>query len=498
MFIPPPAKRRGPGGFARRPVPELAVLVLAIAIPGCASNPATGKSQLNFYSEAQEIDMGRQADREISAQMGIVEDPALQGYVSELGRRLAAKSERPHLPWTFRVMDDASVNAFALPGGFIYVTRGILGHLSSEAELAGVLGHEIGHVTAQHSVNQRSKQQLAQGGLLLGMIVAPEVAQAADLATVGLGALFLKYGRDDERQADDLGLRYMASTGFEVRELPKVFALLGKVGAAEGGGRVPNWLSSHPDPGDREARSRKLIAERAYPRGEVAGDAYLRRVDGLAFGPDPRLGFFEQSVFYHPELAFELQLPAGWKSANESSRVVALHPEKIAMVELRVAEAASAAEAAGSFAAKQGIAVTARDRPRLHGLIAERLDVAVTRSQGGSLPGRAHFVEHGGKVFTILGLAVAERWREVSGAIDATLASFAPLRDAARLAARPQEIELVQLPDAMSFDEFLTRFPSSAPAETVAFINGVEDRSRTLAAGSRWKRIVGRPFGDAE
>ena len=175
---------------------------------------------------------------------------------------------------------------------------------------------------------------------------------------------------------------------------------------------------------------------------------------------------------------------------------MALHPDKIAMVELRVAEGATAAEAAGSFAAKQGIAVTARDRARPHGLTAERIDFAVARSQGGSLPGRAHFVEHGGKVFAIYGLADAERWPEVAGAIDATLTSFAPLRDAARLAARPQEIELVQLPAAMSFDEFLARYPSAAPAATVALVNAVEDRSRTLAAGSLWKRIVGRRFGD--
>lgn len=491
-------RRLGPGTSGRSLASARLALcgALAMAAAGCASNPATGKSQLNFYSEAQEIEMGRKADREISAQMGIVDDPALQGYISELGLRLAAKSERPHLPWSFKVMDDASVNAFALPGGFIYVTRGILGHLSSEAELAGVLGHEIGHVTAQHGVNQMSKQQLAQGGLLLGMIVVPEVARAADLATVGLGALFLKYGRDDERQADDLGLRYMSGTGFETRELPKVFALLGRVGAAEGGGRVPNWLSSHPDPGDREKRAEARIAERAFPPGEVGGEAYLRRVDGLPFGPDPRLGFFEGGVFYHPGLAFELHLPAGWKGANESSRVVALHPEGVALVELRVAEGATATEAAESFATKQGITVSGRSRARPNGLSAERIDFAVARSQGGSLPGRAHFVEHGGKVFALYGLSVPERWREVAGAVEAALASFAPLRDAARLAARPRRIELIELPEAMNFDEFLVRYPSTAPVETVALVNGVENPARPLAKGSLWKRIVGRRFGD--
>lgn len=471
--------------------------VLALSLIGCASNPATGKSQLNFYSEAQEIAMGREADAEISAQMGVVDDPALQGYVSELGLRLAAKSERPRLPWSFKVMDDAAVNAFALPGGFIYVTRGILGHLTSEAELAGVLGHEIGHVTAQHSVNQLSKQQLAQGGLLLGMIVVPEVAQAADLATAGLGALFLKYGRDDERQADDLGLRYMSGTGFEVRELPKVFALLGKVSAAEGGGRVPNWLSSHPDPGDREKRAEALIAERAYLPGEVGGDSYLRRMDGLSFGPDPSLGFFEKGLFSHPGLVFEMRLPPGWKSANESSRLVALHPDEIAMVELRVSDQKTAAAAARSFAAKQGIAVAARGLEKQHGLVAERLDFAVARQQGEALPGRAHFVEHAGRVFAIYGLAVAERWQEVEGAIDAALASFAPLTDPVRLAAKPQQLELVKLPRAMTFDEYLAIYPSSIPGQLAALINGISDPSRSLAAGSLLKRVVGRRYGDA-
>lgn len=492
-----PGMRRQARSCGRRLMPRLALLVLAAVTSGCASNPATGRSQLNFYSEAQEIEMGRKADREISAQMGVVEDPALQRYVEQLGLRLAAKSERPHLPWSFKVMDDASVNAFALPGGFIYVTRGILAHLSSEAELAGVLGHELGHVTAQHGVNQMSKQQLAQGGLLLGMIVVPEVARAADLATAGLGALFLKYGRDDERQADDLGLRYMSGSGFEVRELPKVFALLGKVGAAEGGGRVPNWLSSHPDPGDREKQSGALIAERAYPRGEVGGDTYLRRMDGLPFGPDPRLGFFENGLFSHPGLAFEVRLPPGWKSANETARVVALHPEEIAMVELRVGEGKSAAEAAGNFAAKQGITVTARDRARPHGLSAERIDFAVARSQGGALPGRAHFVEHGGKVFAIYGLGTPERWREVAGAIDAALASFAPLTDPARLGARPQRLEMIELPEPMTFEVFLARYPSAAPAKTVALVNGIEDPTRPLLAGKLLKRIVGRRFGES-
>src|SRR5512143_1905314 len=162
-------------------------LLAALAGPACSRNAATGANQFSLYSEAQEIQMGRDADQQVAASLGLYPDPALQAYVQQLGAALAAKTERTNLPWTFRVVDDAAVNAFALPGGFVYVTRGILTHLNSEAALAAILGHEIGHVTARHSVSQMSKQQLAQLGLIAGMIVSPEFARFGDLAQSGLG-----------------------------------------------------------------------------------------------------------------------------------------------------------------------------------------------------------------------------------------------------------------------------------------------------------------------
>src|SRR5256885_287468 len=175
----------------------------------CAVNPATGSRQLMLISESQEIAMGRDYDREVTASIGLYPDSALQGWIQQFGARLAATSERPNLPWSFRVVDDPVVNAFALPGGFIYVTRGILAHLNSEAELAGVVGHEIGHVTARHSASQMTKQQLAQVGLAVGAIASPELGRYTGLASQALGVLFLKYSRDNESQADELGLRYL-------------------------------------------------------------------------------------------------------------------------------------------------------------------------------------------------------------------------------------------------------------------------------------------------
>jgi len=230
--------------------PTVLIMAAATAATGCVTNPATGARQLILVSERQEIQLGMDADPQISASYGLYPDSAIQQYVRTLGEELAATSERPQLPWTFRVVDDPVVNAFALPGGFIYVTRGIMAYFGSEAELASVLGHEIGHVTARHSAAQMSQAQLAQLGLGVGVVLLPELADYAGLAQAGLGLLFLKFGRDDERQADGLGFRYMTRVGYDPREMPGVFAMLGRVSEASGSPGIPVWLSTHPDPGD--------------------------------------------------------------------------------------------------------------------------------------------------------------------------------------------------------------------------------------------------------
>jgi predicted Zn-dependent protease len=178
-------------------------LVLLGAAVNCARNPVTGKNELALVSEGQEIQMGGQAAQQVGQSIGYVKDEALQKYVSDIGMRMAAQSERPKLPWAFYVMDDPTVNAFALPGGFIFVTRGILTHMNNEAELVGVLGHEIGHVTARHSVQQMTRQQIAQIGVGVGSILSSDIASTRGSARVS--RLFLKYGRDAENQADELG-----------------------------------------------------------------------------------------------------------------------------------------------------------------------------------------------------------------------------------------------------------------------------------------------------
>src|SRR6476659_2852725 len=216
---------------------------LALAPSGCARNPVTGKNELSLVSESQEIEMGKQSAQQVEQTIGYYNDPGVQEYVSGIGLKMAKASERPNLPWEFHVVNDASVNAFALPGGFIYVTRGLMTSINDEAELATVVGHEIGHVTNRHTVQQISKAEVAQVGLGVGSIVSSDIARVAGLASQGLQVLFLKYSRDAENQADLAGFRYALAQNYDVRHMINMFQTLEAVSQTSGGGKLPERMA---------------------------------------------------------------------------------------------------------------------------------------------------------------------------------------------------------------------------------------------------------------
>ena len=218
-------------------------------LTSCAVNPATGAREFMLVSESQEIALGRESDPAVTAQYGLVDDPELQAYVSRLGQSIAEVSERPSLPWSFKVVDDPIVNAFALPGGFIYVTRGILLHFDSEAELMGVLGHEVGHVTARHGASQMSRQQLQMGLLGAGAIFSETVRTYGALAMQGMQLLNLSYSRGDESESDRLGLRYISRLGYDADAMIGVFEMLAQDGG-RGGKPPPGMAADPPVPGE--------------------------------------------------------------------------------------------------------------------------------------------------------------------------------------------------------------------------------------------------------
>lgn len=471
-----------------------ALAALAGILTTCATNPATGGRMLSLISENQEVAMGREADPSIAAQMGLVADSALQRYVSDLGMQLARASERPNLPWTFRIVDDPVVNAFALPGGYIYLSRGILAHFNSEAELASVLGHEIGHVTARHSVQQLSQQQLAGIGLAVGSIVSPTVAEFSGIASQGLGLLFLKFSRDDERQADDLGLRYMRRGGYDAREMANVYAMLGRASAASGRGRVPDWQSTHPNPEDREARIERAVA--AIPPDSVGGTVrraeYLSRIDGIVYGPNPREGYFKESHFYHPDLRFQMTFPAGWNTMNTKQAVAAQSTRRDAQIVLTASRGASPDSAANAFFGDQAV----RGQPRrgmINGLTAVSGPFTAQTREGQTLAGSAAFIAHGDLVYEIVGLGTDAGWRANASAVNATLQSFAPLTDRTILAVQPHRLDVVRLGQDLTVAEFARRYPGPASVSELAVMNNVESTA-TLRRGTLVKRVTGNPL----
>lgn len=472
-----------------RPLPAVALLALSVA--SCPVNPATGERQLILISERQEIEMGREGAKQVEAVIGLYDDPDLQAYVDQIGQELAAKSERPGLPWSFKVVDDPVVNAFALPGGFIYVTRGILGHFNSEAELAAVVGHEIGHVTARHSAEQLSRAQVAQLGVGVGAVFVPEIAQYSDFLNLGLNLMFLKFSRDDERQADDLGLRYMSRGSYDLREMVDVFTMLGQVSEAAGGSGLPSWLSTHPDPGERRERMERAIAEAGSPSaGTVGRDRYLQRIDGIVFGENPRQGFFRGATFLHPDLEFQFEFPTDWQMQNMPHAVAGLSPQEDAIIQLTLAESSSVDAAARSFLSQSGIRAGSTSSQSVNGLPARWAYFGATTQNGSELRGLVVFLGHEGRVYQILGYTIADRMGTYDAVFQRSLASFDRLTDPAALSVQPRRIEVLRLDRAMTLEEFAERHPSTVPTTTLALINGW-DEGAAIPVGERLKRVVG-------
>jgi len=470
----------------------LSVVLLGV-VAGCAVNPATGRRELSLISEAQEIQMGRDADIDVTASIGLVDDPELQAYVTGIGQRLAAVSERPALPWSFKVVDDPVVNAFAIPGGFIYVTRGILAHFDSEAELAAVLGHEIGHVTARHTVSQMSRQQLQTIGLGVGMIFSETVREYGGLASAGLQLLNLSYSRGDESQSDELGLRYITRLGYDADAMIGVFQMLAGVGGG-GEGRIPEWQLTHPYPENREADTRALIAAQGIqPGGTVSRNAYLDRIDGLVYGEDPRQGFFQGARFVHPELEFALTFPQGWNTVNQRTVVGAVAPDQAAVVVLEVAEdAQDPASAIQEFLRQEGVrGGTVRDDGS--GPVERRRATFDLTTQDGSLRGEVAFVRYDDVVYRLLGYAATSDWARYSGVVDTAISSFSAVTSPAILGVQPWRIDLVTLPGAMSLNTYLSQNPGPVDAAVLARLNRV-DAGAALSAGTRIKRVVGQPL----
>jgi predicted Zn-dependent protease len=318
----------------------------ALLLTHCAQNPVSGGKDFVLMSEQQEIQQGAQAHKEVLQEYGVVNDPELQAYVNRVGKGLATKSHRSNLNWHFTVVDSPQVNAFALPGGYIYVTRGIMAYLNTEAELAGVVGHEIGHVTARHGVRQQSTATVVGLGAILGSILVPGMnTQAGTSLLQALSqSLVAGYGRDHELEADRLGAEYLARIGYNPQAMVEVIGVLKNqeqydIQLAKQEGREPRRyhgvFDTHPS---NDARLKQVVGE--AKKYQVANpvenrDAYLKAMNGVYFGDSPEQGVIRGNALLHEKLGIAVQFPQGWRVQNQPDRVAAINPQGTALVELR-------------------------------------------------------------------------------------------------------------------------------------------------------------------
>jgi len=473
---------------AALPFPALLIFLLA----ACATNPVSGKREMSFMSEAQEIAIGQQSDAEIRREMGVYDNPELQRYVSDVGQRLAALSHRPHLPWTFTVVDHPAINAFALPGGFIYITRGILPYLDDEAELAGVLGHEIAHVTARHAAQQYTRATTGGIGLTVLGIFVPAAQPFTDLASIPMGFAFLKYGRDDESESDRVGMDYAARGGWDPAGVPQFLSTLARVDALNERG-VPNWLSTHPEPAARVTEAQPLAAKLAAPSATTRNkDEFLQQISGIVVGDSPRDGIVRGNAFLHPVLRFALEFPEGWDVMNTPSQVAAHEPgQEHFMLLQSVDQARGRTIVEISLRAMSSAGFKAVDGQRID---INGLDAHVGLYQGsisgvGDVTMRAAHIVVGRTVYMLGGFAPRDGFARVEREIDAAIQSFRPLTAREADAIRPNRLEFYTVRAGDTWQSIANRGRNLIRASELAIMNNREVNVQP-AVGERIKVVV--------
>ncbi|MEZ4950080.1 MAG: M48 family metalloprotease [Saprospiraceae bacterium] len=465
----------------------LFLFLIATINLSCYKNPVTGKKEFLLVSESQEIAMGKSYDPQVISTFGLYEDEKLQKFITEKGMKMAKLSHRPDLPYEFKVVDSPVVNAFAVPGGFVYFTRGIMAHFNNEAEFAGVLGHEIGHITAKHTAKQQTGQILGQIGLIAGVVIKPELAQYADVAQQGMQLLFLKFSRDHESQSDRLGVAYSTKAGYDAVQMADFFQTIKRIGE-KSGQSVPTMLSTHPDPGDRNAKV-KILAQKAQQNVNkdkliVNRDGYLKMIDGIVYGEDPRQGFVENGNFYHPELKFQFPIPNGWQTQNSPSQFQMAPKDGNAVLMLTLAQGKTLNEAKQKTIEQMQLQVQSSNTTRVNGFPAlEMVSVQANQQQaGGTQTSNENqvvifttLIEYGGLVYAFHGLTYQKFINNYKSSFDRTRKAFNSLSDPSKLNRQPERISVVTAPRTANLKETLQEFGmKQARMEELAILNGMQ------------------------
>jgi predicted Zn-dependent protease len=407
--------------------------------------------------------------------------------------RLAQQSHRPYLPWSFTVVDSPAINAFAVPGGFVYITRGILPYLDDESELAGVLGHEIGHVTARHVNQQYSRQTIGGIGLMVLSIFVPQTAPFQDVSSMGLGMLFLKYGRDDELESDRLGMEYASASGWDPSAVPRFLSTLARVDRLSERG-VPNWLATHPEPESRVLKAEPVLAkymsDSARDRNQ---DAFLRAIEGVVVGDSVEQGIVRGNAFAHPMMRIALEFPEGWEVANSAEQVMAREPGTEHFMLLQMVDqprGRTIEEVAVNAMRRGGYKPVDGALERLGGLDAYVGVYRGSLSGVGKVTMRAAHIAMGRQVYVFAGFAPDAEWDRVRPQVEQSLQTFRELTPQEASQVRPNRLSYYTVRQGDSWQSIAQRAGKGLTnASTLAIMNGLEV-SEQPQPGDRVKIVV--------
>jgi predicted Zn-dependent protease len=496
---------------------SLLALSAALALGGCGStvvNPVSGQAERSAMSLSQEVAAGRQGHQEVLKEYGALANPALQAYVSALGKKLAAQSHRPELDWQFTVLDSPEINAFALPGGYVYVTRGILAYLDSEADLAGVMGHEIGHVTARHGAQRATRQQTAGLGVLaatvLGAVLeAKGVGGATEMAgqvSQGVAAgLIASYSRDQELQADQLGAEYLARNRYSPQHMVDVIQVLKDqerfaADQARAQGRPQpegrGWLASHPSNDERLQRIRDEALQYPIHGSEDAGrERYLQAIQGLEFGDSPAQGLVRGQVFVHPGLDLALTAPAGWSLHNSAEQLTLVNASRDAALTLQAVPARAGTRHEDILSRWVGADQGRSDARRINGLAATHFIGTRRNAQGQRSAIELTLVSTSqGAVYALIVAGQPQALQHARSELQQATDSFRPLNAQDRQLAKPWRLALRPLPPR-GFAE-LAKGSVLSEAQ-LRLLNGQYSQpggeGQALRPGTRVKTVVAAP-----
>lgn len=480
------------------------IFLLFISTCTIQRSPVTGSKRAYGYSWEEEKKIGAQADEQIQAQYGVYDDENVQNYVDRVAQDVLANSDMRgedvqskyrNTEFTFRVLDSPVVNAFALPGGYVYVTRGLMANLRNEAQLAVVLGHEIGHVAARHSSQRAFRQQVGQlaliGGAIGGDLLGLPGGDILNLGSQAAQLLFLSYSRDAERESDELGVEYSAKTNYNAAEGADFFTTLKRM-SEQSGQSIPSWASTHPDPSEREQRIPELAEEwrqKGFEQTKEDVDQYMGAIDQIIYGNNPRQGFTRNGVFYHPELAFQFPYPENWQLINTPSSVQIVNQDQNAIMIFQIdGQNNSPRASVEQFVSQDGINATGGNATSENGLDGYEGTATAQTQQGADVRFYLYSVEYDGNIYRFVTYSTANEFNTYSRTFVQTANGFDRLSDRSILNTQPVNLNTFRANRTDSFRSFMpSNMPLDISLEDMAITNQV-GVDQTIQQGT-WLKI---------